>query len=143
MAEMTGRCACGHIRWRSEGPVLWAGHCHCESCRRATSAAFTSFFGVPRASVHWSGPVTERLSSDGRVRRRYCPDCGTQLSYQATKWPDETHLYAATLDDPAQFEPKAHFHYAERVAWVVLADILPRYAATSDGAEPLPPETAA
>lgn len=136
MAELTGRCACGSVTWRTDGPVLWSGHCHCESCRRASSAPVTSFFGVPRAAVTWWGDISVRPSSD-TVNRGYCPDCGSQVFYQAVRWPDETHLYAATLDDPSQFAPRAHFHWAERVDWLTIDDDLPKYASTADGTEPV------
>ncbi len=136
MPELTGRCACGAVTWRTPGPVLWAGHCHCESCRRASSAPVMSFFGVPRQAVIWTGEIAARPSS-GTVNRGYCPACGAQLYIQATRWPDETHLYAATLDDPGQFEPRAHFHWDERVAWLTVDDDLPKFASTADGAEPV------
>ncbi len=137
MNKLSGRCACGAVRWETEGSVLWAGHCHCESCRRACAAHFTSFFGVERSGVSWSGDLAEVWSSAGKVRRQFCPACGTQMTYQSTLWPTETHLYAATLDDPAQFHPRAHFHFAERLPWVQIADDLPKYAASADGADPL------
>lgn len=137
MADLKGRCLCGKTTWQSEGPVLWAGHCHCESCRRATAAPFTSFFGVPRAGAQITGPVGRFQSSGGRVERQYCTECGTQITYQYAGWPDETHLYAGTLDDPGQFQPRAHYHYAERLDWVEIADDLPKYPGSADTTEPL------
>lgn len=135
MAEMTGRCLCGEVRWSSPGPVLWAGHCHCQSCRRATSAPMTSFFGVPRESVTWTGTLAEHLTSGGRVRRQFCATCGSQMTYQNQIWPTETHLYAACLDDPAQFTPQAHYHWAERVSWLSLADDLPKFPGSATATE--------
>lgn len=133
---MKGHCLCGAVTWEADAPVLWSGHCHCESCRRASSSPFTSFFGVKRDAVTWSGVLTRRETSPG-VGRAFCPNCGSQMYYQSTRWPDETHLYAVTLEDPADFTPRAHFHWAERVPWVVIEDDLPKYAATADGADPL------
>lgn len=138
MDDLTGRCACGAVRWASPGPVLWAGHCHCESCRRATSSPMTSFFGVPRASVTWQGALCNVFSSDGRVRRQFCATCGSPMTYQFEGWPDETHLYAATLDDPAQFQPEAHYHYAEKLPWLAITDDLPKYPGSADAGSPLP-----
>lgn len=140
MSEMTGRCFCGHVSWRSAGPVLWAGNCHCESCRRATSSPFTAFFGVPRSGIQWSGQDALRVltSSDGHVARRFCGHCGTQMTYESDRWPDEGHLYAATLDDPSQFEPQAHFHFAERLSWIEIDDELPKYPGSADASEALP-----
>lgn len=136
MTGLTGRCFCGAVTWASPGPVLWAGHCHCESCRRATSSPFTSFFGVPRKSVRWDGAFKTHPTSQGRVQRMFCPDCGAQVAYQFDGWPEETHLYAATLEDPGRFEPQAHFHYAEKVPWVQIDDDLPKYYGSADTTEP-------
>lgn len=133
----TGRCACGSVTYSTTAADLWAGHCHCESCRRASSAPVTSFFGVPRDSVTWNGEIAVRASAAG-VQRGFCAQCGTQLYYQFDGWPDETHLYAATLDDPTQFHPTAHFHFAERVPWLTVTDDLPKYAASAETTEPMP-----
>lgn len=138
MTELTGRCLCGAVTWSTAAQVLWAGHCHCESCRRATASPMTSFFGVPRDSVTWRGTLVTNSTSAGTVHRRFCATCGTQMNYQADIWPDETHLYAATMDDPSQFQPQAHFHYAERLGWMEIVDDLHRYAGSADSGDPLP-----
>ena len=135
MSNIAGRCACGAVRYTSPGPVLWAGHCHCESCRRAASAPFTSFFGVPRASVTWEGKLADRLS--GKGRRFHCPNCGSQMTYQNPAWPDETHIYAATLDQPENFSPQAHYHYAEKLPWIKIDDQLPKYPGSADTTVPI------
>lgn len=137
MTTFKGRCFCGAITFKTNGPVLWSGICHCDSCRRATAAPCTGFFGVRRDSVTWQGTPAQHLSSGGAVQRFYCPDCGTQLVYRSDVWPEETHLYLANLDDPTQVPPQAHFHYVERLPWLAIADDLPKFAASSDNADPL------
>ena len=136
MAKLSGRCLCGSVTWKTDCEPLWAGFCHCDSCRRASSAPVTAFFGVVRDSVEWSGELAEHQSSPD-LCRGFCPSCGTQLYVRSTRWPTETHLYAATLDDPSQFKPKAHFHYAEKLPWLNIDDDLPKYAASADNAEPM------
>lgn len=138
MKEMTGRCLCGSVQWKTESGILWAGHCHCDSCRRVTGAPFTSFFGVDRNSVEWNGQMSEHTTSAGKVTRQFCTDCGTQMTYQNDAWPNETHLYAASLDDQTHFVPEAHYHYAEKLSWVQLEDDLPRFPGSADVSEPLP-----
>lgn len=132
MVTRSGRCLCGAVTWTTTADVIWAGHCHCESCRRATASPMTSFFGVSRDAVVWTGQLGEVKTSQGRVSRRFCTGCGTQMSYQYVGWPDETHLYAGTMDDPTLFEPQAHFHYAERLPWLTVQDDLPKHPGTAD-----------
>ena len=83
------------------------------------------------------GERAEHTSADGRVTRHFCADCGAQLTYQFSGWPDETHLYAATLDDPAHFVPVAHYHFAEKLPWVQIIDDLPKYPGSADTTDPL------
>jgi hypothetical protein len=135
MRHRTGRCLCGEVTFRYEGPENWRGHCHCDSCRRATASPTTTFMGVPKDAVVFDGhPPKAYLSSPG-VRRTFCGTCGTPVSYESDRHPNEIHLYAATLDDPADFAPQFHVHTEERLPWVKLADGLPRYLQGSDGPE--------
>jgi hypothetical protein len=53
------------------------------------------------------------------------------LTYEGERWPDEIHIHVPSLEDPLSLKPKAHVHVAEQLAWVHLADGLPRYATSS------------
>lgn len=122
-----GRCLCGAVSYAYGGPENWRAHCHCESCRRNTSSPFTTFFGVPREAFRWTGKEPRIYRSSPGVRRLFCADCGTPMAYEADKHADEIHLYAASLEESADFAPQAHVHWAERVSWVALGDDLPKY----------------
>jgi hypothetical protein len=50
------------------------------------------------------------------------------MAYRAARFPGETHLLAATLLAPQDFAPTVHVHAAEALAWLPLADGLPRKA---------------
>lgn len=128
MATRTGGCLCGRVRWAYEGPENWRAHCHCTSCRRNTASPFTTFMGVPYARFRFAGAVPETYVSSPGVRRRFCATCGTPVAYEADRYPEEIHLYAASLDDVADFQPQFHVHVAEAVPWVELADKLKRFA---------------
>ena len=123
----TGRCLCGAVRYAFDAPPNWQVHCHCESCRRATASAFTSFLGVSVSAFRWTNasPVTYASSPD--VTRSFCPACGTQMAYQTKDRPDEIDLYAATLDAPEGYRATAHVHYDEHLPWLHLADGLPTH----------------
>ncbi|MDA0341524.1 MAG: GFA family protein [Proteobacteria bacterium] len=133
MAKTTGRCLCGAVTYAFEGPLNWAGHCHCESCRRQTASPMTSYLGVPNDAFNWTGVEPALFQSSPGVRRRFCPTCGTPMSYEADKFGDEIHLYAATLDDPEAYSPAFHVFTSEQLSWLHLADGLPRHATTTGG----------
>ncbi len=134
-SDLSGRCLCGQVTWHSNGPILWAGICHCESCRRANSAPMVPFFGVPRDQTTMSGPIRLYHSSDG-VERGFCTHCGTPIFYKNRIWPQEMHLMAATLQDLSLFEPQAHYHWAERIGWATINDGLVKYPGSADAPAP-------
>ncbi|MEM6388434.1 MAG: GFA family protein [Pseudomonadota bacterium] len=127
MPRFDGGCACGAVRYQCSASPFWAMHCHCNSCRRATGAPVSSFVGLARAHVAWTGERRFFNSSAG-VTRGFCPACGTPLHYMSTRWPGEIHLHAATLDDLSEFRPTAHVHWAERVTWLRIEDDLPKHS---------------
>lgn len=122
----TGRCLCGAVRYRFEGPPNWQAHCHCESCRRATSSPITSFFGVDHGRIEWSGTAPRIFESSPGIFRSFCPVCGSPLTYQSKLRTHEIDLYALTLDDPTAFAADRHVMWNERLPWLHVADDLPR-----------------
>lgn len=131
--KMRGRCFCGAITFEFDGTPNWTLHCHCESCRRATSSPITTWLSVPRAAFRiTNGEICHYTSSPG-VKRGFCGECGSPLSYEAERIADEIHLYAVSLDNPDDVRPERHVFVAEQLSWFETADNLPRYEATSRG----------
>lgn len=139
MTETTGRCLCGAVRFAAPEAPKWTALCHCESCRRAASGAVVAWIGFEASDVRWTGERRFYASSP-HARRGFCPTCGTQMSFESTRWPGELHLYATALDDPGRYRPQLHCHAAEQLPWLRLDDDLPRFPATagetSEGAAP-------
>ena len=129
----SGRCLCGAVTYSFAGRPKWQGHCHCESCRRQTSAALASFIGVRAGSFAWTGREPKAFTSSAGVVRRFCDICGTPMSYEADRFPGEVHLYAASLDDPAGYRPEFHVFVAEQLPWLKLADGLVCHQGISTG----------
>jgi len=126
-----GGCLCGAVRFRLEDAPIWVGHCHCESCRRNTGSLIATFVGFKQTQITYTQGERRIYVSSPGVRRGFCGECGTPLSYEADKFPDEIHLYICTLDDPERFIPQFHVFYAEHVSWFEVADDLPRHPRTS------------
>jgi hypothetical protein len=120
----TGRCLCKATTYAFEGEMAWAGHCHCESCRRNCSAPFVTFFGAPRVGFRWTGQLTGKYLSSAGVHRNFCTTCGTPMAYDGDFDRVNIHLYAASLDDYSTFQPEFHVFHNEKVSWVTLGDDL-------------------
>jgi hypothetical protein len=126
MTSKTGHCLCGKTRFAHDEEPQSLNHCHCESCRRATSSAFTTWFTVARESFRWTGEQPSRFESSTGVTRYFCKTCGSPMGYETTRRPEQIDLYAASLDDHNDFAPQNHVYWSERVAWIELADSLPK-----------------
>lgn len=121
-----GHCLCGRIRYETDAAPLWQAHCHCESCRRATSSPFTSYFGMADGHWRWTGETLGLYASSSGVQRYFCPHCGSPMAYRSGRWPGEMHFFAASLDDPACYRPTAHVFWSEHLPWIHLDDGLKR-----------------
>ena len=122
----SGHCLCGATRYHCKSEPLWQAHCHCESCRRATSSPFTSFFGIKDGAWLWTGNVPQTYQSSPGVWRDFCAVCGSQMAYRSTRFPGEVHFYAVSLEHPETYHPTAHVHAAEQMPWIHVSDGLPR-----------------
>ena len=78
-----GRCLCGAVRYHLQGDALWVAHCHCQSCRRHTGTAMTTFVGVLKPQFRIVAGAARTFQSSTGVWRRFCPNCGTPLTYEA------------------------------------------------------------
>ena len=126
-APTRGRCLCGAVRFAYTGRPRWVMHCHCESCRRQCSAPFTTFVGVRDGRWRWTGAEPAAYASSKGVERLFCGRCGTPMAYRAAHWPGEIHFYAAAHEAPDALTPQGHVYHAEKLAWLHLADDLPRH----------------
>ncbi|MDX2144807.1 MAG: GFA family protein [Rhodospirillaceae bacterium] len=131
--RIEGHCLCRGVVYEYGGEPNWTVHCHCDSCRRATSSPFTTWISVPRASFRFKAGVPRYFQSSPGVRRGFCEACGSPLTYENEIIPDEVHLYAVSLADPSHVRPTAHVFVAEQLPWFETQDDLPRYAATRRG----------
>jgi len=113
-----GACHCGRVGFRAHGQAKFVSACHCESCRRTTGAAFSTWVGFPSNAVEWTGERPSFYASSPGVSRGFCRSCGTPLTYSSEKWPGETHFLIGVFRDPAPFTPRSDYMAGERLAWV-------------------------
>jgi len=133
-----GHCLCRAIVFEYDAEPNWTLHCHCESCRRATSSPITTWISVPLGSFRFTHGAPRYFSSSPGVRRGFCADCGSPLTWEGERAPDEVHLYAAALADPTRVIPQQHVFVDQQLPWFETADHLPRFARTSrGGAQPV------
>ncbi|WLS04717.1 GFA family protein [Shinella oryzae] len=124
--NLTGHCLCRSLAFEVTGDILRTGHCHCESCRRATSSPVTTFFCVATADVAFRGDTLRHYASSPGVRRGFCNGCGSPMSFETEGRPGEIDLYVASLEDATGVEITQHWYWNERVSWLHCEDDLPK-----------------
>jgi len=131
VADYTGGCQCGAIRYRAEGPRDRSSVCYCRMCQKASGGPFMAFLRFPADRVHWSKPPALFASSD-RVERGFCPACGTPLTYRWTDGPNIS-LTINSLDDPESVRPEVRFSPETEVSWCATLGTLPVAEGHSEG----------
>ncbi len=98
-ARFTGGCQCGAVRFACES-LGRASLCHCRMCQKA----FGSYF-APLATAHgliWTRGAPKHFQSSSVVRRGFCGECGTPLTYEHAHG---VELALGAFDDPAALPP--------------------------------------
>lgn len=107
---LKGHCLCGAFTFELTGPHKWVGHCHCDSCRRATSSPFTTWISQRDGAWAFTGSEAMTYESSPGNTRGFCGTCGAPVFFVADRLPGEMHFYAALLEAGSPVEPSIHFH---------------------------------
>lgn len=127
---LTGGCFCGRIRYETDAEPYHQTSCHCSICRRTSGAPYVAWFSVPRSRLRLHGGAPVRFRSSAKATRSFCPDCGTQLTFELDGSGDEIDVTTCSLDEPHRVPPADHSYAAGRLEWVQLADGLPQFRAS-------------
>ena len=125
MQRYTGGCLCGALRYEAVGDILYAGHCYCTDCRKASGSGFIPFIGVARSDVTFSGQILNhrsRARSGGEAVRNSCAVCGGLVFGGDVGESDSFTIYAGSLDDPLLFHPTVAIFTRNRPPWAVIPE---------------------
>ncbi|CTP84088.1 hypothetical protein XTPLMG730_0675 [Xanthomonas translucens pv. phlei] len=77
----SGGCQCGAVRFRVRGRLDAASICHCRMCQKAFGAYYAALVSTRGAQLLWTCGALKHFPSSNLVRRGFCADCGTPLTY--------------------------------------------------------------
>lgn len=126
MAEIqaggTGGCLCGAIRYRYEGEPSSIGLCQCERCQRQSGSSFLIGVVFPLEAVTIEGPLaTYEFETGGqRLRRHFCPACGSAISITLDRFPQIRSMMGGTLDDKSVVKPTFSIWCTQGQPWLRL-----------------------
>jgi hypothetical protein len=118
----TGGCQCGAVRFRVEGALGHASVCHCRMCQKAFGSFYAPLVSVGRAKLAWTRGAPRHFQSSNYVRRGFCAECGTPLTYEA---PDGIALAIGAFDDPTTLAPVVQWGIEAKLPYVDTIPDLP------------------
>lgn len=96
-------------------------------CQKAAGAAFGNWMDFNADQIEWlTGRPTEYQSSSC-VRRGFCSNCGSCLTFRSTEHPRYLTLTINSLDEPDRVPPTRHIYTSGQVAWLELNDACERF----------------
>jgi hypothetical protein len=118
----SGGCLCGAVRYRFGGEPASIGLCQCSRCQRQSGSAFLIGVVFPMEAVSIEGPLaTYETESDGsRLRRHFCPHCGSAISITLDRFPQIRSMMGGTLDDKSAIKPSFSIWCSEGQSWLQL-----------------------
>jgi hypothetical protein len=125
----TGGCQCGAVRFRVEGALGHASVCHCRMCQKAFGAFYAPLVSVRGAKLDWTRGEPRRFDSSNLVKRGFCAECGTPLTYEA---PDGVALAIGAFDHPEEIAPAIQFGVEGKLPYVDSVHDLPRRETMED-----------
>jgi hypothetical protein len=117
---ITGGCYCGKIRFVVKGEPRVCANCHCKNCRRAAGAQAVAWVIVKSSDFEWQTGKPHRYKTDTGAFRTFCDSCGTSLTYETERRPDEIDITVGSLDHPENFPPTKDVYPDEKLPWVGL-----------------------
>ena len=130
----TGGCQCSAVRYEVTGDLRPIAYCHCSQCRIQTGLAVATTQVASDRFDH-TGEVRWYAASD-KAERGFCPNCGTLLFWRG-KGDGAISIMAGSFDEQSGLRADRHIFVADMPPWHAIDDGLPRYAASSTGAQPL------
>lgn len=129
MAEWTGGCLCGRVRFELASKPGDCGWCHCRTCQLFGGAPAMPFASVPAGDFAWTKGEDDvrSIQSSSFGSRSFCGNCGTPLLVRVDHQPETVDFPVVTLDDPDAVPPEFHIFWGSRVSWFDPGDGLPRH----------------
>lgn len=115
---LKGSCLCGSVQYEADCDPSIILHCHCQTCRKAHSAAFSSVMPIAPEAFRWTAgeDVLNRFESSPGKHRYFCTKCGSQLIAER-KAANMVLLRMGCMDTEITQKPDAHIWRSDAAPW--------------------------
>jgi len=118
----SGGCQCGAVRFRVEGALTNVSVCHCRMCQKAFGNFYAPLATAPADGLTWTRGEPKRYRSSNHVRRGFCEECGTPLTFEAQ---DGVALAIGAFDRPEELAPTIQWGTEGKLPYVDAVHELP------------------
>jgi hypothetical protein len=120
---LTGRCACGQVRFAISAPFETARYCHCHNCQRrtGTSSSANARVRADAFALLAGDALLRSWRPQGGQAKWYCVECGGHLFSR----PDDggyVFVRLGALDSDPVIRPEYRQWVSSAVAWEAIPD---------------------
>lgn len=118
--DYVGGCLCGAVRYKAAGGPLFQMNCHCRDCQRWGGGAYAPVLAFKKGQLALEGDVRFYESEGGSgsaIQRGFCATCGASVTLKVGREFAFAVVTAASLDDPARFQPSDDIFTAHAHPW--------------------------
>lgn len=120
--ERKASCSCKQLKIVVRGDPRLVATCNCLECQSKTGSVFgvSSYFDDEQVlETVGESRVFETSNDIGRkIRRHFCPNCGTTVYWKAEIFSDKTGIAVGCFSDPNFPEPTATVWTSSKHSWV-------------------------
>ena len=131
--ERVGGCLCGETRYEIVGDPVRVIYCHCNDCKKQTSAPYSIVASYAKEQVSIQKPgflkTYESVGDSGMpVKRTFCSNCGSPIFSEVHMTPEMLHIKAGGFDDMSWLEPSAEIYTKDKVRCANINQSIDSYA---------------
>ena len=126
MTPITGSCLCNQVTYTLKNGIEEIVHCHCQTCRKAHAAAFSSVAKIMDEDfeiTRGEGLLKSYESSPGK-QRYFCSNCGSQIYAKKAGTPHRV-LRMGTVDTVVQIPERCHIWLSGKASWYQINSDIP------------------
>ena len=120
--QRTAQCSCGELHITLEGDPAITLACNCTNCQRRTGSAFgvVAYYGSDRVVAQSdTGQLFVGHSDSNRtLERRFCPNCGSTVHWEAELFPGMVGVAVGCFTDPDFPVPTMAAWHKSKLGWV-------------------------
>ena len=121
MTPITGSCLCNKVTYTLKNGIEEIVHCHCQTCRKAHAAAFSSVAKIMDEDFEINSGIEllKSYESSPGKQRYFCSNCGSQIYAKKAGTPHLV-LRMGTVDTNQTIPERCHIWLSDKASWYQL-----------------------